>query len=70
MWHWIILFVLEKRIFGGHAARAGQFPFAAGIYVTTDDSRHFCGGVLYNNQWIITAGQCVQKYVIHVEISV
>ncbi|KAJ3656396.1 hypothetical protein Zmor_015477 [Zophobas morio] len=54
----------EKRIFGGHAARAGQFPFAAGIYVTTDDSRHFCGGVLYNNQWIITAGQCVQNAVL------
>ncbi|XP_063913623.1 brachyurin-like [Zophobas morio] len=49
----------EKRIVGGQAARAGQFPFTAGIYVTTDDSRYFCGGVLYNNQWIITAGQCV-----------
>ncbi|XP_063913931.1 brachyurin-like [Zophobas morio] len=54
----------EKRIVGGQAARAGQFPFAAGIHVTTDDGRFFCGGVLYNNQWIITAGQCVYNAVL------
>ncbi|XP_063913220.1 chymotrypsin BI-like [Zophobas morio] len=51
--------LLEQRIIGGQVARAGQFPFSAAIYKTTSDGNYFCGGALYTNQWIITAGQCV-----------
>ncbi|KAJ3656419.1 hypothetical protein Zmor_015499 [Zophobas morio] len=47
------------RIIGGQAARAGQFPFSAAIYTTTEDGRYFCGGALISNQWILTSGQCV-----------
>ncbi|XP_044267253.1 brachyurin-like [Tribolium madens] len=47
------------RIIGGSGARAGQFPFAAAIYTDTDVGRYFCGGALISNQWILTAGHCV-----------
>ncbi|KAJ3632580.1 hypothetical protein MTP99_009580 [Tenebrio molitor] len=47
------------RIVGGEVANAGQFPFAAAIYIATADSTYFCGGALINMQWILTAGQCV-----------
>jgi secreted trypsin-like serine protease len=44
---------------GGEVANAGQFPFAAAIYIVTADSTYFCGGTLINMQWVLTAGQCV-----------
>ncbi|KAJ3632598.1 hypothetical protein MTP99_009595 [Tenebrio molitor] len=47
------------RIIGGDIARSGQFPFAAAIYTTTVDGNFFCGGTLVTDQWILTAGQCV-----------
>ncbi|RZC38661.1 brachyurin-like, partial [Asbolus verrucosus] len=46
-------------IIGGDAARAGQFPFSAAIYITTEEGAYFCGGALISNEWILTAGQCV-----------
>ncbi|KAJ3656340.1 hypothetical protein Zmor_015424 [Zophobas morio] len=49
----------DSRIIGGLDANAGQYKFAAAITVTTETSRFFCGGSLLTNQWIITAGQCV-----------
>jgi V8-like Glu-specific endopeptidase len=39
----------------------GEFPFAAAIYKSTADGTFFCTGSLINNQWVITAGQCVDR---------
>ncbi|KAJ3643194.1 hypothetical protein Zmor_025919 [Zophobas morio] len=47
------------RIIGGDLARAGQYPWLAAIYKYTEDGRYFCSGSLFNEQWILTAGQCV-----------
>ncbi|KAJ3632564.1 hypothetical protein MTP99_009564 [Tenebrio molitor] len=41
-----------------------KFPFSAAIEVETSTSKHFCGGTLYGNQWIITAGQCVDRAIL------
>jgi secreted trypsin-like serine protease len=50
---------VTNRIVGGNAAFAGQFPYSAAIYKSTTDATFFCGGCLLNNEWIVTAGQCV-----------
>jgi hypothetical protein len=50
---------VTNRIVGGNAAFAGQFPYSAAIYKSTIDATFFCGGCLLNNEWIVTAGQCV-----------
>ncbi|KAJ3656601.1 hypothetical protein Zmor_015669 [Zophobas morio] len=50
---------LSGRIIGGQPALYGQFPFAAAIYVHKTDGLYFCGGTLISNQWVLTAGQCV-----------
>ncbi|XP_063914156.1 brachyurin-like [Zophobas morio] len=47
------------RIIGGSLARSGQFPFSAAIFTTTLDGNYFCGGALVTDQWVLTAGQCV-----------
>ncbi|RZC37849.1 serine protease, partial [Asbolus verrucosus] len=39
------------RIIGGTEARAGQFPFAAAIYVKTETATTFCGGALISSLW-------------------
>lgn len=49
----------NKRIIGGKEAYAGQFPYVAAIYLTTNSGNYFCGGVILNNLFILTAGQCV-----------
>ncbi|XP_044267832.1 brachyurin-like [Tribolium madens] len=51
------------KIIGGDDALAGQFPFAAAIYVRTNDGTYFCGGTLISDEWILTAGQCVHEAV-------
>jgi len=52
----------ETNIIKGTKATNGQFPFMALVTASTkirgrNVSRQ-CGGVIYNNQWIITAAQC------------
>ncbi|CAH1375489.1 unnamed protein product [Tenebrio molitor] len=42
------------RIVGGQLASPGQFPWQVAIYKYTADGRYFCGGTLYNEQWILT----------------
>jgi secreted trypsin-like serine protease len=58
------IFSNSARIIGGHVAYSYQFPFSAAIEVETSNSKHFCGGTLYGNQWIITAGQCVDRAIL------
>jgi secreted trypsin-like serine protease len=47
------------RIIGGQVAYAGQFPFLASINIHTNDALYFCSGALLTNQWVLTAGHCV-----------
>lgn len=50
---------LHGRIIGGQEAYAGQFPWAAAIYITTNNGNYFCGGALLSSLYVLTAGQCV-----------
>lgn len=47
----------DQRIVGGGLAEAGQFPYLVSV---TENSRHICGGFIYNQRWIVTAASCLQ----------
>jgi hypothetical protein len=46
----------DERIIDGELAKSGQYPYVVSI---TENDRHFCGGFIYSNRWIVTAASCV-----------
>lgn len=49
----------NKRIANGIQESTSSFPYQVSLRFT-ENSKHFCGGAILTNQWIVTAGQCTQ----------
>ena len=50
----------EERIFGGHLAAEGQFPYLVSIRANiTNEFKHLCGGSIITNRFVVTAAHCI-----------
>lgn len=58
-------------IVGGVVAGEGEFPWIVSFqYVKKDKTRkHFCGGVIINENWVLSAGHCFHKQVLRVVLG-
>ncbi|NXY34688.1 HABP2 protein, partial [Pomatorhinus ruficollis] len=52
-----------KKIYGGSKATPGKHPWMAYLQIQTssDESGHFCGGVLIKSCWVLTAAHCLEN---------
>lgn len=51
---------INERIIGGSDAKQGQFPYQALIrQIYENGGKSFCGGVLIDAKWILTAAHCI-----------
>lgn len=51
----------SRRIVNGYQATQGQFPFTVLLVNTVPSGVDFCGGVLMNNQWVLSAAHCADR---------
>lgn len=50
---------LSPRITGGQFANVNQFPYQAALVISLPDQQSFCGGSLISNNFVMTAGHCL-----------
>ncbi|XP_076231283.1 serine protease nudel [Calliopsis andreniformis] len=52
----------QLRVVGGRASQPKAWPFLVTIY---KDGKFYCGGVILNEMWILTAAHCLDGYMSH-----
>lgn len=51
-----------KRIINGFPSEINEFPYSVSLQVLSDSKyKHFCGGTIIGNGWILTASHCLFK---------
>ncbi|GAB0098981.1 trypsin [Sergentomyia squamirostris] len=55
--------VINSRIIGGKEATPHQFPHMISLqWIENQEPTHFCGGALLNENFVLTAGHCVNAF--------
>ncbi|KAL6435846.1 hypothetical protein ACFW04_005604 [Cataglyphis niger] len=52
------LIKLDPRIVGGRIAKPGEIPYQVSLQII-ETGHHFCGGVVLNQKYVLTAAHCV-----------
>ncbi|XP_054006397.1 serine protease nudel [Hylaeus anthracinus] len=52
----------QMRVVGGRASHPKAWPFLVAIY---KDGSFYCGGVILNEMWVLTAAHCLNMYMGH-----
>ncbi|KAF5896509.1 hyaluronan-binding protein 2-like [Clarias magur] len=56
---------ITSRIFGGRKSKPGTHPWQASVQRrlrnTTDAFKHYCGGIVLDSCWVLTAAHCIHK---------
>ncbi|XP_050454706.1 trypsin-7-like isoform X2 [Cataglyphis hispanica] len=52
------LIKLDPRIVGGRNAKPGEIPYQVSLQII-ETGHHFCGGVVLNQKYVLTAAHCV-----------
>ncbi|XP_022111139.1 uncharacterized protein LOC110990439 [Acanthaster planci] len=52
---------IRGKIIGGKVTEEGQAPWMALLW-NTRENMHFCGGVLLNQRWVVTAAHCFVRF--------
>ncbi|XP_043485155.1 chymotrypsin-2-like isoform X2 [Leptopilina heterotoma] len=50
---------MDPKIVGGSLAKEGQFPYQVSL---RKNNKHFCGGSIINENWILTAAHCLTGF--------
>uniref|UniRef100_A0A1B0GLQ2 limulus clotting factor C n=1 Tax=Lutzomyia longipalpis TaxID=7200 RepID=A0A1B0GLQ2_LUTLO len=52
-----------NKIVGGEKAKPHEFPYMISLQRKDHETtKHFCGGALINERWVLTAGHCVKAF--------
>ena len=52
----------NTRITGGSESPPHKYPWMASLFMKQGANTYFCGGTLLTNEWILTAGHCVDGF--------
>lgn len=52
---------INWRIVGGSNAKEGQFPYIVSLRYIPKNEKHYCGGSIISNSYVVSAAHCVKR---------